>query len=268
MSQAATAALHRNVENLADQLKENGFLFVNQLASPNLVASVRSVSVKRLQAIRSALGSRDIGIGSANGFEEIVQRSPGRWDVPVSMEHFDLEDHDLPWWPLIAAVLGANAEPSFSGVVSSDPATPDQYWHSDSPHLSAEHMAPHAINVMMALHTISMQMGPTEFACGSHKLTNHLSNTGLNVDELVYQHSTTTPALLVSGTDAAEPERAVCAMPAGSYFVFDDRVLHRGLGNRSNEDRHMAYFSYRKKGYVGTTHFESQRSVFDATNSV
>jgi len=266
MSQSDTVTLHSNVDALSEQLKDDGFLVINQLASPNLVASVRSVAEQRLLAVRSALGSREIGIGSANGFEEIVQRSPGRWDVPIPMEDFDLENHDLPWWPLIATILGADAEHSFSGVVSSDPATPKQYWHTDSPHLCSEHIAPHAINVMMALHEITMQMGPTEFARGSHKLTNHLSNARLKSDELVYQHSTTSPALLVTGTDAEEPERAVCALLAGSCLIFDDRILHRGLGNRSSEVRHIAYFSYRKSGYVGTTHFESQRSVFDAAN--
>ncbi len=52
-------------------------------------------------------------------------------------------------------------------------------------------------------------------------------------------------------------------MPAGSYVAFDDRLMHRGLGNRSDEKRYVAYFSYRKKGYVENTHFEAARSVFD-----
>ena len=55
----------------------------------------------------------------------------------------------------------------------------------------------------------------------------------------------------------------VKALPAGSCIVFDDRVMHRGLGNRSDSIRHMAYFSYREKGYAENTHFEAQRSVFD-----
>ena len=144
------------------------------------------------------------------------------------MAEFGLNDCDLPWWSLITTVLGEDAEHSFSGVVSSEPSSPAQFWHTDSPHLAAEHLGPHAINVMMALHDVPMEMGPTECARGSHFLTNHLSNPALK--------------------------------------IFDDRLLHRGLANRSKLTRHMAYFSYRQKGYVGNTHFEAQRSVFDAAD--
>ena len=52
-------------------------------------------------------------------------------------------------------------------------------------------------------------------------------------------------------------------LPIGSFVAFDDRVMHRGLANRSDRKRYLGYFSYRKKGYAENTHFESQRSVFD-----
>ncbi len=247
----------------ANQLTSNGFVLLNQLGGSQLVASVLAASKRKMHEIRDALGERDIGIGSAAGFEEIVQRSPGRWDVPISMSEFGLRDCDLPWWSLIATMLGEDAEHSFSGVVSSEPSSPAQFWHSDSPHVSSEHLGPHAINVMMALQDVTMEMGPTECARGSHLLTNHLSNPALKIDELVYQHLSTTPASLVKGTDHHEPECAAESLAAGTCLIFDDRLLHRGLANRSISTRHMAYFSYRKKGYVGNTHFEAQRSVFD-----
>ncbi|MGY8794656.1 MAG: phytanoyl-CoA dioxygenase family protein, partial [Woeseiales bacterium] len=110
------------------------------------------------------------------------------------------------------------------------------------------------------------EMGPTECARGSHFLTNHLSNPALKIDELVYQHLSTTPALLAKDTDHHEPERSAKSLAAGTCLIFDDRLLHRGLANRSKLTRHMAYFSYRQKGYVGNTHFEAQRSVFDAAD--
>ena len=52
-------------------------------------------------------------------------------------------------------------------------------------------------------------------------------------------------------------------MTAGSCLVFDDRILHRGLANSSDQERYVAYFSYRRKAYTENTHFESRRSVFD-----
>lgn len=248
-----------------DRLTTDGFVILHDLCDEEMVTSILDVSRRRSRTIRNALGTREIGIGSAAGFLEIVQRSPGRWDVPISPQEFDVDDRQMPWWPLIAAVLGDDAEHSFSGVVSSEPDSPAQFWHTDSPHISREHCGAHAINVLVALHDIPLEMGPTECACGSHVLTNHLSNTSLIIDELIYQHAGTGPESLVTDANDEVPKSCASAMTAGSCLVFDDRILHRGLANNSADTRHVAYFSYRKKGYAENTHFESQRSVFDAT---
>ena len=248
---------------LTDQLATDGFVLLIQRCSSETLTQILEVSRQRVRDVQKALGTREIGIGSAAGYDEIVQRSPGRWDIPITPQQFGLDDCEFPWSPTVAAVLGADAEHSFSGVVFSDPGSPAQYWHTDSPHIAAEHLAPHALNVIVALHDIPMDMGPTEIARGSHFLTNHLSNPSLVPEELIYQHENTSPDLLLKGTENPVPENYVNELAAGSCIVFDDRVMHRGLGNRSDRKRHVAYFSYRKKGYSENTHFESQRSVFD-----
>ena len=115
---------------------------------------------------------------------------------------------------------------------------------------------------MIALHDTPLAMGPTEIARGSHRLTNHLLNPALVSDELVYQHETTVPEQLVGKTWQAVPERRSTALAAGSCLIFDDRILHRGLGNTSDRRRSMVYFSYRQAGYAENTHFEAQRSVY------
>ena len=137
-----------------------------------------------------------------------------------------------------------------------------QFWHTDSPHVAEEHRPPHALNVLVALHDIPLEMGPTELARGSHRLTNHLSNPFLVRDQMVYQHETTTPEWLFEGTEVPAPERCTSALTVGDCLVFDDRILHRGMANRSDRPRHVAYFSYRRSDYAENTHFESQRSVF------
>lgn len=248
-----------------DRLALDGFLLLHQLCGSELVELVLDVSRRRARALREALGAREIGIGSAAGYVEIVQRSPGRWDVPIAPQQFGLDDGEMPWRPIVAAVLGEDSEHSFSGVVSSDPGSPAQYWHADSPHVSPEHREAHAINVMVALHDVPMAMGPTECARGSHVLTNHLSNASLVLDELIYQHAGTSPESLVKGTQCPVPEICASSMAAGSCLLFDDRILNRGLANRSDSTRHVAYFSYRRRRYSANTHFESQRSVFDTT---
>jgi hypothetical protein len=248
-----------------DRLVSDGFVLLHQLCDGGLVEALREVGLGRARDIRAALGAKEIGIGSAAGYVEIVQRSPGRWDVPITPQQFGIDDRKMPWWPLVAAVLGEDAEHSFSGVVSSEPGNPDQHWHIDSPHEAPEHRPAHAMNVFLALHDTPMLMGPTECARGSHVLTNHLSNPLLVRDELIYQHAGTSPEALVRGTASRAPEGVAESMAAGSCLVFDDRLLHRGLANRSETIRHVAYFSYRRKGYRVNTHFESQRSVYDTS---
>lgn len=236
---------------------------LKQCVDNDLLTQLLSVSKRKASAVRLALGEREIGIGSRAGFVEIVQRSPGRWDVPISSREFGVDDEALPWWPIIAAVLGNDAQHSFSGVVSSQANSPAQYWHTDSPHEAPEHIPAHAINVFVALHDIPLQMGPTECARGSHKLTNHLRNSSLQVDELIYQHESTAPQTLTQGINCPAPEGVAESMSAGSCLIFDDRLLHRGLANQSDEMRHVAYFAYRRSNYFVNTHFESQRSVYD-----
>ena len=251
------------IGELTEQLTTDGFVLLSDRCSEDVLKQILEVSRQRVREVQEALGGREIGIGSAAGYVEICQRSPGRWDIPITPEQFGLEDYEFPWSAVVAATLGTDAEHSFSGVVFSDPDSPAQYWHTDSPHIAAEHLAPHALNVLVALQDVSMDMGPTEIARGSHFLTNHLSNPSLVADELIYQHESTSPELLVKDTHDPVPENYVNPLAAGSCIVFDDRVMHRGLGNRSDSKRQMAYFSYRKKGYTENTHFESQRSVFD-----
>ena len=246
------------------QLEDDGYLLVEGLCDPEFVAHLLEVSLSRSDQVMAALGAQSIGIGSAAGYDEVVQRSPGRWDIPISPDEFEVDERALPWWPLITAVLGEDAEHSFSGVVYSDPGSPAQCWHIDSPHVSANHLPPHALNVMIALHDTPLAMGPTEIARGSHRLTNHLQNPALVSDELVYQRETTVPEQLVANPGQAVPEGFSSALTAGSCLIFDDRILHRGLGNASDSRRSMVYFAYRQAGYSENTHFEAQRSVYEA----
>ena len=254
------------LSGLVEQLASDGFVVVHQLCNNEFFEQALDVSRRRAHDVMAALGTREIGIGSAAGYDEIVQRSPGKWDVPITPQQFGFDEQELPWTPLVATVLGADAEHSFSGVVFSDPASESQHWHIDSPRLAPEHLGAHALNVLVALQDISMDMGPTEFARGSHVLTNHLANPSLVSGELIYQHASTSPESLVRDTPEPAPVSCASDLAKGSCVIFDDRLLHRGLANQSNTTRHVAYFSYRRSGYSENTHFEAQRSVFDATD--
>ncbi len=242
-------------------LLADGFVLLAERCNDDLVGKLLDVARRGEQSARAALGSKEIGIGSAAGYTEIVQRSPGRWDVPIDSEEFGIEHDAMPWWPLIESVLGADAELWLCGVIASDPGSSDQFWHSDSPHETPDHLPANAMTVLMALHDVSMDMGPTELARGSHRLTNHMNNPSLVVEQLIYQHPETSPDSLVEGTSQPPPEAWAAPLPAGSCVVFDDRVLHRGRANRSSEVRYVGYFTYRRPGYSTDKYFETDRSV-------
>jgi hypothetical protein len=56
-------------------------------------------------------------------------------------------------------------------------------------------------------------------------------------------------------------------MAAGDFLMFDDRILHRGLANDSEQERWVAYFSYLRPRpgleEIADTHFEASRSLCD-----
>jgi ectoine hydroxylase-related dioxygenase (phytanoyl-CoA dioxygenase family) len=224
-----------------------------------------------------ALGTRPIGIGSRNGFYELVQRSPGRFDVPMSesdlMPIWGTQGStapQVPWLELVRATLGPDAQPSFCGIVFSRPGSPAQHWHIDSPHEAVEARPAHAVNVLLALADIPLAAGPTEVARGTHLATNHLASPWLDRDNLLYQSETeVTPAVLRRAEQAADAgvvQPAAQAMAAGDCLIFDDRILHRGLANTSEQERWVAYFSYLRPrpgmDGIANTHFEASKSVF------
>lgn len=267
-----------NMTVCPEQFAAEGVARVRGLVPGQMLVTINAVLRGRAAQVMAALGSRPIGIGSRNGYHELVQRSPGRFDVP--MREQDLRPiwgeqgstaPEVPWLGLVRAVLGPDARPSFCGVVFSRPGSPAQQWHIDSPHESAEARPAHAVNVLLALADIPLAAGPTEVARGTHLLTNHLQRPWLDRDNLLYQSETEiTPAILrQTRQDVDEPEQPdVQAMAAGDVLMFDDRILHRGLANGSGHERWVAYFSYLRPRpgleEIADTHFEASRSLFDS----
>jgi hypothetical protein len=260
-----------------EQFDEEGVAWVRGLVAEPMLGVLNGVVRAQAARVMAALGNRPIGIGSRNGYREVVQRSPGRFDVPLHEQ--DLMPiwgaqgsigAEVPWLGLVRAVLGPAARPSFCGVVFSRPGSPAQQWHIDSPHESEEPRAAHAVNVLVALADIPLAAGPTEVARGTHLLTNHLQRPWLDRDSLLYQSETekVTPATLRQHGQAedAETQAVAQAMAAGDCLIFDDRILHRGLANASQQERWVAYFSYLRPRpgleEIADTHFEATRSLF------
>ena len=78
-------------EHWIEAIQTDGFVFAENGCGPQVVQQLLSRSLERIDLVMDALDDRDIGIGSAAGFHELVQRSQGRWDLPISPQDFGVD---------------------------------------------------------------------------------------------------------------------------------------------------------------------------------
>lgn len=262
------------VDDSAESILKHGFVILKDFFDADELKALTEPATSRTKEIMGMLRSKRIslGIGSRAGFREVCLRSPGRYDVPCEFEEFPsqlLERIESvaskvlaePEAPKAAAKAAPKASKkdlgrAFAGLVRAEPKSEAQIWHADSPHSVPEHQAPHLLNVLVPLETVTGEMGPTELVPGSHLLTNHLKEDAKFGTEILYQADTNSPQRIGS---CEQPVAAT--MDAGSVLIFDDRILHRGGHNRAACDRDVAFFSYRKNDFFPSTHYESVRSL-------
>ena len=202
------------------------------------------------------------------GFYEIKIRNAGRYDLQLpelSSPDFSYLTSKAPWLPLVHAALGADAVCAHFGCMLSFPGSAMQPWHADGPHIrgsgeeselapiaapadgdagegaadegsatdagrAAPFVAPvHALNVFVPLVDLTADKGPTEFVPG----------TQFDFDLKVASK--------------------VITVDAGSAILFDYRVKHRGLGNRSNVDRPLLYITYARPFWLDIHNFDRKR---------
>ena len=266
-----------NVAQAAAAIQTHGFAIFPHMYTGAALGSIAQKFITKTDQTLTDLHhtldttGEEFEIGSSHGFHEVCLRSAGRYDVSSQFSEFKHKDRDMsssshlePIESIVAAILGDDHEPAFCGVVYSEPGSADQQWHADSLHVESTHQEANLLNGLIALHDISMDMGPTEFSPRSHLLTNHITNPKVNGVNIVYQtpENLNRPELV-----GAEKADNVCLpLPAGSVVLFDDRILHRGRGNESDTPRYVGYFSYRRPWFEATTHFEATRSLYDEDN--
>ena len=135
-----------------------------------------------------------------------------------------------PWRDLVTALLGPQHQLIHTGCMLSVPGSATQPWHSDGDHLCAKrHLPPHCLNVFVPLVDVTSKNGATEFVPRSH-------------------------------IDWGSDQPPVTPLTtAGECVLFDYRLKHRGLGNRSSEDRPMLYFTYGRASFVDQFNFSHKR---------
>ena len=250
-------ATQNDMAKISDALKEHGFVIISGLLSPALVDSIGAKLLGYTDHVMNTLESTGapIKVGSRYSYDEVVLRSPNRFDIPMSFSSFAAEEL-RPFEQMAEHMLDGDWTPAFCGLINSKPGSSAQEWHADSLHLTKNNTNPNLINVLLALHDVDIQMGPTELVPRSQHLTNHLRVESVTED-IVYQKKTNNPEKI--GSDQ-KPFQS--PMQKGTILAFDDRILHRGQANNSQTDRNIGYFSFRRNEFEADTHFEGFRSLF------
>ena len=80
------------------ELAKSGRVVLPKMLDASMTSELRNIFQRRAENVMRALGDRPIGIGSREGFNEVVQRSPGRFDIPTRDADF------VPLWGALGTV--------------------------------------------------------------------------------------------------------------------------------------------------------------------
>mmetsp|Transcript_9966 Transcript_9966/g.15039 ORF Transcript_9966/g.15039 Transcript_9966/m.15039 type:complete len:259 (+) Transcript_9966:38-814(+) len=241
-----------SIESITDTFHQDGYCIVDSLFSDLNIDSLRTTALENYEEIQRIIADRGLylGIGIKEGYDEIVQRHTGRYEVPYKMKNsFRLISEHPVLLQLVHHILGPDIVIANESLLVSVPGAQDQAWHSDGPHMSVtEYLPCHVLNVFVPLIDITLAEGPTEFRPGSQRLTLDLKNMFLRAFASKQLRKPVKPTLR-----------------KGSALLFDYRVLHRGTANRTDAPRPVYVVTFAKSWYKDTLNFPG-RSVF-ATRS-
>ncbi|MEZ4448504.1 MAG: phytanoyl-CoA dioxygenase family protein [Nannocystaceae bacterium] len=233
-----------------------GLCWLPEALSVDEVARCRDAAEDRLQRCLhriEALGHPPLGRGTPNGYRELVARAPGRYDMLYGTDappFTDREVRDNPrWMPLIRSLLGADATLFFCGLLMTRGGASDQPWHTDGEHLFGPEvpiLPAHCVNVFLPLVDITIDNGGTEFCPGSHFLT-------VGIPEIYEQSPAHVDRIGFRGRPLA------LTVPAGSAVIFDYRLLHRGLANRTDRSRPILYLTFAAPWFRDVHNFPARR---------
>jgi hypothetical protein len=108
-------------------LNTHGFVVLPALIPPAALRDLHQGLDTHVKRVMSRLDAIDapFGVGSKNGFHEVVLRSPGRFDVPVEVESFQ-EASIAAVEAIVKEHMGEAVQPVFCGVVKAAPKTEAQ----------------------------------------------------------------------------------------------------------------------------------------------
>ena len=219
---------------LRELFLENGVcVFPTSLTKEQVAACYHAALENYNQNIRT-IRQKDLVLELEEvGFDTFKLRQRGRYDAVIhklNSANFSFLHSHAPWRAFVESLLGDKCKQVHIGCMLSVPNSERQEWHSDGPHLSASHhQKPKWVNVFIPLIDMKLEHGPTEFVPGSHL------NWEIGTIPVVF-----TPN-------------------AGDVIIFDYRIKHRGLSNRSDQPRPVIYITYSADAASDPWNFSTKR---------
>lgn len=163
-----------------EKFEKDGYLTVDKIFEIDSIDKAYELSMKNFFELLKLIEENglELGIGVKNGFKEIVQRHPKRYEMTYKMDldYFDYFQNNPILVNLVSKILDTeNPIVANRSLVISMPGSEDQTWHIDGPHMSLENDLPcHCLNLFIPLINVSLEHGPTEFRPGSQFYTRDL----------------------------------------------------------------------------------------------
>ena len=224
----------------------DGYVVMDALFAPDEVDRVCEAGLGNFDELRRLIEAQGLtlGIGIKEGFREVVQRHPRRFEMPYKMDAPEIASMvtgNSRLMETVRAILGPDCACINKSLVLSLPGAMDQGWHVDGGHVSlSEHLPCHCLNVFMPLVDVALEDGPTELRAKSQTLTRDLQKMYL-------------AAFLGKRLGAV----AAPCLPRGAALLFDYRTLHRGRANLSGRSRPVLVYTFAKRGFRDLLNFPS-----------
>jgi hypothetical protein len=218
--------------------------------------------LEEYKAIAATKGG--LGLKKENGFRELVQKDVGRYDlnldhlVPGKSSGRELSESEhavLQIYMYVESRIRPYLEEIFPqgfifnqfGAVISSPGTTAQGWHVDSSHLFVadtpekeeiyKHIPGYFVTVFCPLFDFSQEIGVSEIALSTHRLTSILGNK--TVEDQYPPQEVCDKFLSAPGVRVIKNQSRI-----GDIGIMDGRTLHRGGHNVSQELRPLMYLSF------------------------
>lgn len=213
----------------------DGFARVNEVLSPGAASALLAHVNAEFQAKAAEAAEVETGIPTKN-FGDVLMRD-NRYDLLLDLDppvRDALREVLGAVKPVMAGVLGEDAELFELAALISDPRSPRQPVHPDTPHREGSGVA--VLTTFVALQDVEENMGPTVIipqtqTAEAHARFNSRDDGGRAKLALLRQ----------------QPNH-LGVLRTGDANLIDSRVIHAGGGNDSERRRVLFYMSFRAKG--------------------